>query len=176
MSEKIGEEYRVARHELSEAEVEEKRREIAGLYERKREAESSFTSFKRWASPRIRKAFDPDYESKELAGVAPLTATEAHGLRQELHLRQGQRNARVGSIKADLAAFEHAVANGYEYRRIECDLLADVDKAEVAYVCKRTGQEVDRRAMTGDERQLHLPETSGGPKKKRKNGALDSVR
>lgn len=179
MSQVLGREYRVVKRELTDEQVEERKRAIASAHERKRTIEAEFSAFRRWAAPRIRKAVDPDYAApKELEGAPVLSIAEAHGLRIELQRRGRHKGATIGAIKADIEAHEHAAATRCEFRRVECELVADPDKVEVIYVDVETGEAVDRRGMTADERQMALPETekpNGKRSKKKADEAPDVV-
>ncbi|MEQ9074114.1 MAG: hypothetical protein RLP09_09675 [Sandaracinaceae bacterium] len=165
MSEVIGTEYRWLRGELDEDELERRERAISQTYEKQRAIEAEFTSFRKWAQPRARAAEDPDYENPDLEGEDEVSIAEAQGMLDELAHRSAVKNSRVGALKAERAQLRRSIAQGYEYRRRECDLVADATKPEVAYVDKATGEEVDRRAMTPDEAQRLLPGTEA-PKKK----------
>lgn len=175
----IGREFRVVKRELLDTEVEDRKRKLAALHERKRAVEAEFTSFRKWAVPRIRRAIDPDYAApKDLEGERVLSIAEAHGLRIELQRRGRHKGATIGAIKADMEALEHGAATGVEYRRTECELVADVEALTVKYVDVETGEVVDERGMTADERQTVLPGTEPekpNGKSRKKAGAPDAV-
>lgn len=157
----IGREERIVRRDLDDDEVAERVRTIRKLHTQKREAEAAFTAFRKFAAPRIRKTFDPDYDAKDLDAVDDLELAEAHGLRHQLVLKRKLKTAQVAALRAEMEHLEATAALGAEFLRVDVELLADVDKLEVIYVNPATGEEVDRRAMTPDERQEALPGTEG---------------
>lgn len=48
------------------------------------------------------------------------------------------------------------LANGYEYRPVECALSADFARAEIKITRMDTGEIVEQRPMTAEERQREL--------------------
>lgn len=156
----IGRDRYVARKVLDEDERQRRRGLVGRSYETQREVEEAFVAFDKYAAPRIRRAMDPGYENDELAGEVELDLEEARALNDDLAARRKLKGAAVSQLKAQRRVDLDAAVNGYEYAVVEVELVADDDKLEVAFVDCRTGEEVDRRAMTDSERQLSLAGTS----------------
>jgi hypothetical protein len=162
--EKLGKETRIVRRELDEDEIEKLEAKLGRTYETQRQEQANFTSFRKWAEPRARRALDPDYESKEGQGEATLSIADARALMRELELRRAMKSARITAIKAERKLLLDQIAEAFEHRVVECDLIADPEKFHVNAVDPETGEVIDSRAMTGAERQMMLPgdELPGG--------------
>lgn len=162
--EKLGKETRIVKRDLDEEETEKLEARIGRTYEQARREQTAFTSFRKWAEPRARRALDPDYESPEGEGEAPLSYVEARALIDEIGHRRALKASRITAIKAERRLMLDQIANGYEYRVVECDLVADLEKLHVNIVDPETSEAIDTRAMTAQERQLALPgdELPGG--------------
>lgn len=162
MGEILGREDRWVRRELDEtdrARLEvEMRRVRADIETISAEAKD----FRVWAKPKVDAALlgaDSDEN-----GDAAITIVEARALLAEMKHRAKIAGARKGQLKATEQRLIDAIANGYEYRKTEVQIIADPNRLEVAIVERATGIEVDRRPMTGEERQRSLPDTSGAPR------------
>lgn len=49
----------------------------------------------------------------------------------------------------------HKIRNGYEMREVECTTEADIQNMQIVYY-DESGNEVERRKMTKEERQMYL--------------------
>lgn len=163
----IGRDRKVVKRALDEEAVARKSALVATSYDTQRELEEGFQAFAKYAQPRVRRTLDPSYEAEELAGEAKLTIEQARAMNDDLEARRKLRGAAVAQIKAQRRLDLDAAVNGYEYSVADVELVANDDKLEVAYVDERTGEELDRRAMTDAERQLALAGTDTPSNSKR---------
>jgi hypothetical protein len=153
----IGREMRIARVAMTDADADEMKKRRKGLMAKKRELESGFTAFRKWATPRIRRSEDPEFNAAELEGEAPLDDVETRALAEELEHRRAEKTAAIAKIKAGLKLIRHALANGYQHRVVECERRVNVDRLTVEIVDPSTNAVVDERGMTDSERQMTLP-------------------
>lgn len=161
-------ETRILRRELTENDISTREAALERTFTDQREIQAEFTAFRKWAEPRIRRAFDPNYENAKLDGEAELTIEEAFALQNELDRRRVGKTTRVAQLKAERAALIAAIASEVEYRVVEVDAIANYDTLTVAFVVPDTGEVVDQRGMTEAERQQTLgadfiPASSGAP-------------
>lgn len=72
---------------------------------------------------------------------------------------------RIDAAESQRRSASKIVREGKEEREILCDKVADYDSAEIKWADAVTGEVVDKRPMTAEERQFPLPiETKGGKK------------
>lgn len=152
----IGRERKVVRRTLDDDDKGAKRAIVGRSYESQRELEDDFTAFDKWASPRVRRVLDPGYENDKLKGEAEMSLEQARALDDEVRARRKLKGAAVAQLKAERRLALDAAVNGYEYVVADCDMVADDEALEIAFVDRKTGLEVDRRAMTDGERQTSL--------------------
>ena len=94
-------------------------------------------------------------------------------LDKEIEELEDERSRISNSLKKQIDAKENErramskiVRQGQEEREILCDKVADYDSGEIKWADAVTGEVVDKRPMTSEERQLPLPIESMGGKKK----------
>lgn len=162
MSEILRREDRWVRRDLDDTDIARLEVERKRARDDRAEAKETVRAFAAWAKPKIEAAFDRHETDDE--GQPALSIGEARALNDELDLRKRIAAGRIAQMKANERRLLDAIANGYEYRRVECEVLADPDKPEVIFVDAATGEEIDRRAMTEAERQQALPGTDGAPR------------
>jgi len=168
----IGKDRMVVKRDLTEEDRTRREALVGRSYDTQREVEEGFQAFSTYAAPRVRRAFDPSYEAKGLEGEGVLTLAQARGMNDDLSARRMLRAATVTQIKLQRRLDLDASVNGYEYVVADVELVANDDTLEVSYVDERTGEELDRRAMTEAERQLALAGTAApAPKSKGSNRA-----
>lgn len=99
-------------------------------------------------------------------------ADEMAKLDKEIEELEDERSRVSNSLKKQIDAKEQerrsmstTVREGKEEREILCDKVADYDSGEIKWADAVTGEVVDKRPMTGEERQLPLPIESMGGKK-----------
>lgn len=126
------------------------------------EAKAELKLFADWAEPKVKAALDG--KDTDAEGAPAVSLEEARALNDALATRKRIAAGRIAQLKANERRLLDAIANGYEYRRVECEVLADPDKPEVIFVDIQTGEEIDRRAMTDEERQQALPGADGAPR------------
>lgn len=83
---------------------------------------------------------------------------------QELHAEEqrqadvkAQMKARVTELEAKQTRFAITISRKEEYRDIECDVFGDPERGVVELVRRDSGEVVETRPMTEDERQRALP-------------------
>ena len=69
-----------------------------------------------------------------------------------------QFKANIENIENELQVLAAHVRNKYEYRDVECDVIPDFKSGVVVTVRNDTGEVIDERPMTAEERQLKLGE------------------
>jgi len=189
MSKSLGEERRLVKRALSDEERKEHERKARKTYDDQKEAQELYQAFAKYAEPRIRRTLDPSYSGgdEESKGAPEITFEQARDLQAQLNFRRSLKGATVGKLKADRQVHLDAAALGYVYELRLVDLVADLDRLTVKFIDSESGEVVDERGMTTDERQMHLPNTAAAandgavddeaPKKsrKRKNGAPDAI-
>lgn len=161
-------ETRVLRRTLDDNELATRTAALERTYADQREIEAEFTSFRKFAEPRIRRAYDPEYENKGLDDEESLTIEEAHALDSELTRRRVYKATSIARLKAERSKIIASIASGAEYRIVKVDAVADYDKLTVKFVVADTGEVVDERGMTEAERQQTLgddfiPTSNGAP-------------
>jgi len=87
--------------------------------------------------------------------------------RIERAIEHRQKNDELNVLKADFAAdtksrkqtmrkLMDSAANGYEHREVSCDERRDLDAGRVTVVRLDTGEVIEQRLLTDEERQLEL--------------------
>lgn len=79
--------------------------------------------------------------------------TEAEG---RLKSVSTQIKSEISTIESQMASISEKIRSGYEYRDIECDVEMDYDRGRVVVIRMDTGEIVEDRAMSVDERQKPL--------------------
>lgn len=69
-------------------------------------------------------------------------------------------NAKIKTLKKRMAKASEAAVEGFEVRDVECEDRPDFDSKVVRTVRTDTGDVVETRSMTADERQDKLPFTA----------------
>lgn len=83
---------------------------------------------------------------------------------QELHAEddrqadvKAQMKARLTELEAKQTRYAIVISRREEYRDVECDLFADTVRGTVDIVRRDTGDTIETRPITEDERQRALP-------------------
>lgn len=81
------------------------------------------------------------------------THTEAEG---RLKSVSTQIKSEISTIDGQMASLSEKIRSGYEYQNIECDVTMDYERGRVIVTRLDTGEIVEDRAMSADERQKSL--------------------
>jgi len=83
---------------------------------------------------------------------------DAHQAMTELELEEvsfkQQIKSRMAIIESEIGAKSCALRQGYEHRKVKCEITMDYDHGIIRITRTDTGKEVESRKMTDSERQL----------------------
>ena len=97
-------------------------------------------------------------EEREEAGTRMAKAlSEKARLEDQLDTYRKGINAQVKQLDSEAAEASKEWLNGKSEQEVYCDQIADYDAGAIIWRNQETGEEVKRRPMTGEERQLRLP-------------------
>lgn len=97
-------------------------------------------------------------EEREEAGTRMAKAlSEKARLEDQLDTYRKGINAQVKQLESEAAEASKEWLNGKSEQEVYCDQIADYDAGAIIWRNQETGEEVKRRPMTGEERQLRLP-------------------
>ena len=97
-------------------------------------------------------------EEREEAGTRMAKAlSEKSRLEDQLDTYRKGINAQVKQLDSEAAEASKEWLNGKSEQEVYCDQIADYDAGAILWRNHETGEEVKRRPMTGEERQLRLP-------------------
>lgn len=97
-------------------------------------------------------------EEREEAGTRMAKAlSEKAKLEDQLDTYRKGINAQVKQLDSEAAEASKEWLNGKSEQEVYCDQIADYDAGAIIWRNQETGEEVKRRPMTGEERQLRLP-------------------
>lgn len=103
-------------------------------------------------------------EKAEYADEMSVLDEEIEALEEERSRVSNGLKKQKDAKEEERRAMSRIVRQGKEEREILCDRVADYDSGEIKWADAVTGEVVDRRPMTSEERQLPL-ESIGGKKK-----------
>ena len=97
-------------------------------------------------------------EEREEAGTRMAKAlSEKARLEDQLDTYRKGINAQVKQLDSEAAEASKEWLNGKSEQEVYCNVVADYDAGAIIWRNQETGEEVKRRPMTGEERQLRLP-------------------
>lgn len=97
-------------------------------------------------------------EEREEAGTRMASALSRKSqLEDQLDTFRKRINAQIKELDSEAAAASSEWLNGKSEQEVYCDQVADYDARAIIWRNQETGEEVKRRPMTGEERQLRLP-------------------
>ena len=97
-------------------------------------------------------------EEREEAGTRMASALSRKSqLEDQLDTFRKRINAQIKELDSEAAAASSEWLNGKSEQEVYCDQIADYDAGAIIWRNQETGEEVKRRPMTGEERQLRLP-------------------
>lgn len=97
-------------------------------------------------------------EEREEAGTRMAKAlSDKRSLEDQLDTYRKRINAQIKELDSEAAAASAEWLNGKSEQEVYCDQVADYDAGAIIWRNQETGEEVKRRPMTGEERQLRLP-------------------
>ena len=97
---------------------------------------------------------------EELLQAGEDLATELDNLGQlgtEIESIKKSLKSKEAELDAKIHAKQIIVRNKYEYRQVDCDNILDYEVLECYVIRSDTGEEINRRKMTEDEKQTTLP-------------------
>ena len=97
-------------------------------------------------------------EEREEAGTRMASALSRKSqLEDQLDTFRNRINAQIKELDSEAAAASSEWLNGKSEQEVYCNVVADYDAGAIIWRNQETGEEVKRRPMTGEERQLRLP-------------------
>ena len=97
-------------------------------------------------------------EEREEAGTRMASALSRKSqLEDQLDTFRKRINAQIKELDSEASAASSEWLNGKSEQEVYCDQVADYDAGAIIWRNQETGEEVKRRPMTGEERQLRLP-------------------
>ncbi len=104
----------------------------------------------------LRYTFNDD-EKKELAKEMAQAVVERDTATAEMETVKAQFEGRITKAEGEITLNAGKINSGYEMRHIECEVTKDYKKGRVTVVRLDTGELVEDRPMTGEEKQVQIP-------------------
>lgn len=111
---------------------------------------------------RVLKTNFTEKEKLDMAGQIANCIREKKSNEDELASISSQYKSNVKRLEAEIAGFAEKLNTGWEMRRAECFEIRDYATGNLSVIRKETGEVVEERALTGEERQMGLFEEKDG--------------
>lgn len=93
-------------------------------------------------------------ESREMGGELAQRYSEITDLEDQKKAVTSDFKSRIDAASAEASRIARMISNGYEFREVECEVVQDYEMGEVLIVRLDTGETIERRRMTPEERQV----------------------
>lgn len=100
-------------------------------------------------------------EERHLGKESALQRQLATRITDEFDGVKADFKSRLERCEAEQNRLSVLLNNGYELRDVECEVISDFKSGQISVVRLDTGEEVEVRPMTEEERQRDLPISSG---------------
>ena len=106
---------------------------------------------------RILKVILTEAEERQFGKDIARARQELAATNDQLDEVKAQFKARLEGHEKDMNRLALLLNNGYEYRDVECEVISNYKDGQITVVRTDTGEPVEERAMTDNERQRELP-------------------